>query len=110
MVYDGCYKGDGRTLIVQEGGVFKPASTKRMKVLSQGAWECAENTQLLLWLLRESFGEGDMRRLKKVEFVIGNTGKFWELLVDSYPYDAGKGSMAAQPHWQALEQHPHKHW
>lgn len=48
MVYDGCYKGGGGTLIVQEGGVFKPASTKRMKVLSQGAWECAENTQLLL--------------------------------------------------------------
>lgn len=69
-------------LIVQEGGVFKPASAKRVKVLSQGAWECAENTQLLLWLLKESFGEGNMRRLKKMEFVTGNTGKFWELLVD----------------------------
>lgn len=66
MAYAGCYNGGGATLIVQEGGVFKPASTKRMKVFSQGAWECAQNTQLLLWLLRESFGEGGMRRLKKM--------------------------------------------
>lgn len=47
-----------------------------MKVLSEGAWECAKNTQLLLWLFGESFGEGGMSRLKKMEFVIGNAGKF----------------------------------
>lgn len=36
MVYDGCYKGGGGTLIVQVGGIFKAASTKMMKMLSQG--------------------------------------------------------------------------
>lgn len=101
LVYLGCHRGAGGTLIVQKGGVFKPASTKGMKVLSEGAWECAQNTQLLLWLFGESFGEGGMSRLKKMEFVIGNAGKFWELLVDSYNNVQGKVLWQHDRHWSS---------
>ena len=44
MVCDGCYKGGGGTLIVQEGGVFKSAPTKMMKLHSQGVLGSAHKT------------------------------------------------------------------
>lgn len=36
MVYDGCYKRGGGTLIVQEGRVLNSASTEMIEVPSQG--------------------------------------------------------------------------
>lgn len=39
--------------------------------------------QLLLEVLKGLFGDGSMGGLKKMEFVIGNTRRLWELLVDA---------------------------
>ena len=47
MVYKGCCKGGGGTLIVQEGGVFKSDSTEVLKVLSRTMAKCTQNMQLL---------------------------------------------------------------
>lgn len=48
MVYDGCFKGGDGTLIVQQGGVFKSAATKMMKVFSRSIGKRTQNMQLLL--------------------------------------------------------------
>lgn len=48
MVYVGCYKGDSGTLTVQEDGVLKSASAKKMKVCSRSVGKHTQNTQLLL--------------------------------------------------------------